>query len=203
MARRNDHTREELKDMATSYGHALISGEGLGAFSARRLAGEIGYSVGTLYNVFGNYDTMLLSINALTLAALSEELGEVAASARRPEMALRKMARAYLAFAQREYHAWTALFEHRMAEGAPVPAWYRAQLDAVFTLVEAPLGKLEGVSPHQAPLEARALWAGVHGVCILGLSGKLAVVGVPTKVASALELLLDRYLAGLGGRNAV
>ncbi|HEV3447204.1 MAG TPA: helix-turn-helix domain-containing protein, partial [Gemmataceae bacterium] len=67
MARRSDHTREELKDLAIQAAIALIEADGIGQFSARQVAARIGYTVGTLYNVFGSYDELLLNVNARTV----------------------------------------------------------------------------------------------------------------------------------------
>ena len=54
MARRNDHTRDELKEMAISAGQSIIIHEGFNKFSARKVARNIGYTVGTIYNIVGN-----------------------------------------------------------------------------------------------------------------------------------------------------
>jgi hypothetical protein len=43
---------------------------------------------------------------------------------------------------------------------------------------------------------ARALWGGVHGVCILGLSHRLDVVGADS-VEKLLQRLMLTYIAGL------
>ena len=48
---------------------------------------------------------------------------------------------------------------------------------------------------------ARALWGGVHGICILAVTGKLGGVGVES-VPDLAESLLINYLDGFtGSRN--
>ena len=44
-------------------------------------------------------------------------------------------------------------------------------------------------------LATRALWSGIHGVCILGFDQKLESVG-GRSVAQVTDSLLDNYLAG-------
>jgi len=76
MGRRYDHTRKELKEMAIKAGTKLIEDKGLQNCSARKIAKKIGYSVGTLYNVFENYDDLVLHINAVTLDDLQHYFEE-------------------------------------------------------------------------------------------------------------------------------
>jgi hypothetical protein len=52
MARRKDHTRVQLKEMSLLAGQKILQEEGIPSFSARKIAKEIGYTVGTVYNVF-------------------------------------------------------------------------------------------------------------------------------------------------------
>ena len=108
-------------------------------------------------------------------------------------LSVKALTQAYLAFAKSHAHRWRALFAHHMAEGQNVPEWYGKKLSALFELVEEPLHALIG---EAASLEARALWAGIHGVCALGIDGKLALPGVRADMDEAALLLLERYLAG-------
>ena len=56
MGRRSSHTAEELRELILDASTALISEGGLASLSAREVARRIGYSPGTLYNVFENLD---------------------------------------------------------------------------------------------------------------------------------------------------
>jgi len=60
MGRRSDHTPEQLQDLVLSAARGILADEGLRGLSARRLAARIGYSVGTLYNVYENVDEIVL-----------------------------------------------------------------------------------------------------------------------------------------------
>ena len=62
MSRRNDHTREEIKEMAINIGSKIIEEDGFNNFSIRKVAKNLGYTVGTLYNVFENYNDLLFHI---------------------------------------------------------------------------------------------------------------------------------------------
>ena len=54
MGRRNEHSRDEIKEMAIEAGKKIIVEEGFSNLGARKIARAIGYTVGTLYNVFDN-----------------------------------------------------------------------------------------------------------------------------------------------------
>ena len=67
MARRKDHSHEQLHTMATDAARELAEEEGLRGITARRIADKIGYSAGTLYNVFENLDDLIVHLNGSTL----------------------------------------------------------------------------------------------------------------------------------------
>ena len=77
MGRRSSHTPEELRQLILEVSTTLISDGGMVAFSAREVARRIGYSAGTIYNVFHNLDELLLIIQGRLLDELSEELDKV------------------------------------------------------------------------------------------------------------------------------
>ncbi len=91
MARRSDHSREQLADMALAAAAALAERDGLRGVTARGIAREIGYTVGTLYNVFDNLDDLLRHMNAATMDALYEHVTAEPIDAD-PERALRGLA---------------------------------------------------------------------------------------------------------------
>ncbi len=77
MARRKDHTREELHGMALAEAWRIAEAEGLRGLTARRVAREIGYTVGTLYNVFTDLDDLVVQLIGRIFDALYEELKEL------------------------------------------------------------------------------------------------------------------------------
>ena len=68
MGRRSDHSRAELQALIVAVGHALMAEQGFARFSTREVAKRIGYSVGTIYNMFENADALVLAINTCTFA---------------------------------------------------------------------------------------------------------------------------------------
>jgi AcrR family transcriptional regulator len=194
MARRADHTREELAELAIQAGLKRIREEGFSQFSIRKVATDIGYTVGTLYNVFGSYDEFILHINARTL---DEWYGIMKhAMQNNKKDPLYALAKAYVAFSRSHYHQWSALFEHQLPQNSERPEWYLPKMTRFFTLAEMPLLELLWHNHAKTKRSARVLWAGIHGICVLSLAGKLDLVGADSPEVLAASFV-ETYLAGL------
>ncbi|WP_156840007.1 TetR/AcrR family transcriptional regulator [Novosphingobium aquimarinum] len=194
MGRRSDHTRPELREMIVSEGHRQISEVGFARFSAREVAKRIGYTIGTLYNVFGSYDQLLLAINGRTLdlwlANLERHLEGVEQG--RLEAAIR----AYFEFAIAHRHAWTALYDFRLSEGEEMPEVQRAKVEAITgVIIREITDELPAERSADAPELARSLLATVHGHCFFALNGTFALLGETDPVARALDRVEDALAA--------
>jgi AcrR family transcriptional regulator len=196
MARRSDHSREEIRDMALVAAEQIVSEHGFDALNARKIASAIGYTVGTLYLVFKNLDDLILQLNARTLEELHGRLADTAGTNQQCEQRLNALARTYVDFACEHTHRWELIFQHRLPPEEVLPEWYEAKIAAAFGLVEAALAELAPTRPPEQVAEAaRALWGGVHGICILALTNKLGVAGSSNPRAS-VESLVTHYLYG-------
>ncbi len=200
MGRRSIHTAEELRELILQAATELIERDGLAGLSAREIARRIGYSPGTLYNVFENLDDLILTIEARLLDRLANRLGEPT-STTDPESRVLQLARSYLAFTHENPKLWNLLFEHHMPAGKQVPAWYQTKLDGLMTRIEETLEPLMTAGdPAAVKRAARVLWAGVHGITSLSTADKLS--NVTSELAVPLvEDLVATYLAGLRGQG--
>jgi AcrR family transcriptional regulator len=194
MARRSDHTRQELTELAIDAAVALVEKEGFAQFSARQVAADIGYTVGTLYNVFGSYDQLLLHVNARTLDHWYDFLQ--ARLKRGRTEPLRVLARGYVEYARTHYNRWIALFEHHRDNSKPVPGWYQERLKRFFAMLEDTIPSPAGRDRRKVKRDAQVLWAGIHGICILSLTGRLELVGAES-IDVLVNALIDNYLDGL------
>ncbi len=199
MARRSDHTRDELRILALEAAREVAASEGWRGLTARKVATRIGYSVGTLYNVFQDLDDMIIAVNGETLDALFAHLQAAQAGAKTetPEDALRVLGEAYVAFIDRHPNLWDILFEHRLPPGRTLPPWYDEKLARLLGLLEQAIAPLFGdADTIERGRAARVLWCAMHGICSLARSGKLGVVSSDSVDAMAKQLILT-YSAGL------
>ena len=186
MARRKDHTREELTALAIQCGRDIVIAEGPSALSARNAAKLMGYTPGTLYNLFENIDGLTAAINAVSLENFAETLRCILRDSAKPKKRLTKIAQAYLDFQANEPHLWTLLFATPIQHESES---YRAAIHKVFdqvTEVMLPVSK----NNKAARQNAKILWSTLHGICLLRSSGKLDV-----GEADPAEELVKRFLA--------
>lgn len=199
MARRSDHSREEIREMALEAAEKLIAEQGSKALSARKLASAIGYTVGTLYLVFENLDDLILQVNARTLDRLHARMLEALAPLDDPTERILMLGHSYIAFADAHPHHWELVFEHRLPPEKEPPQWYKDKVRRMFALVETELEPLAAGRGSKAITQAAAaLWSGVHGICILAISKQLDVAGVDS-VQDLTHSLMSNYLKGFVG----
>lgn len=188
--------RQRLEARMTDIAERLVASEGLTAVQARRVAQDADCSVGTLYNVFGGLDGLILAVNRRTLAALGDKLATASrgAQAGAAEVRLLALALAYRDFAFGQTARWRALFEHRMEPGKAVPEAYLEEQAKLFALVESCLvGALE---KSQNTYAARALFAAVHGIVTLALDNKLGSQGAE-ETEQQIRFLVGTVARGL------
>jgi AcrR family transcriptional regulator len=201
MGRRSIHSPEELRELIIQATTDLVEQEGLEGLSAREIAKRIGYSPGTLYNVFENLDDILLTIEARLLDRLAERLMKTDASGT-PQERLLRLADTYVTFTQERPKLWNLLFEHRLPAGHDVPPWYRGKLESLVAPLEDALAPLVGDGDLGAQKRAaRTLWASVHGMTSLSTVAKLSPV-TGQGGAALVGDLVSTYIAGLKNRSA-
>jgi AcrR family transcriptional regulator len=190
MGRRSDHSRPELREMILAEGHRQIGEVGFARFSAREVAKKIGYSIGTIYNVFGSYDQLILAINGRTLDLWLADLE--AHLQGRTQDRLRAAIDAYFDFALRHRHAWAALYDFRLPDSEVMPEEYQGKVGAITQVVVREIAAaLPPGHAGQAPALARSLLATVHGHCYFTLNGTFSLLGETDPLAAALERVDD------------
>ena len=173
-----------------------IEASGLAAIRARSLAEVAGCSVGAIYGVFPDLDGLVLVVNGRTLDAIEGALGAEGTGAG-PGDHLVRLAEAYLGYAAGHRPRWRALFEHRMAEGQEIPAWYGERQEAMFARIEGPLGILRPSLPDASLKRlARSLFSAVHGMVDLGLNAKVAEMPLPV-LRDQIGIVVRALAAGL------
>ena len=198
MARRSDHTREQLAEMTMTAAAKLATRDGLRGVTARGVAREIGYTVGTLYNVYENLDDLLRHMNAATMDALYAHV-TAAPVDDDPETALRGLARRYLAFVSERPRLWSAVIEFEPQDGAVAPDWYRYKAQRLVSLGEEAIAGLFG--PHEAAARRRnsyVLWSALYGLTALAQTTNVAEVDPPDVL---IDTLVATYIDGLKARQ--
>ncbi|MCW8964142.1 MAG: WHG domain-containing protein, partial [Gammaproteobacteria bacterium] len=100
---------------------------------------------------------------------------------------------------QEHENRWRLVYEHASAIRSTVYDEYMRVSKAMLMLVEKELGKLQQADHALVETQARALWGGVHGICMLSLSDKLDHRDVP--IHDMTDLLVDQFIYGLAGKE--
>jgi len=198
MSRRARHNSNDLRELFIDSTTGLISEHGLSAISARTIARKIGYTAGSLYNVFQDLDDLLLLTEGRQLermhAKLSRELQRLSENDR-----VRECAKLYLRFCLENNRLWNLVVVHQTGPAKELPPWYADKLDALVSLFDDSLRSLvEDASERRH--QARALWASVHGIASLMISGKAPNL-TAEDAAATLDTLVSAFLAGLNLKN--
>ena len=174
----------------------LIAANGLRSLKVRDVAEAADCSIGSVYNEFGDFDGLILTVNRETVRALTAQL--VAVPAEDPVRQLHGLAESYLTFAADHANLLRSLFEHRMEDDRPFPEDILLMVMQAFALMHEPMVRLlPDRDPEQVALLARMMFSAVHGIISLGLEERMVAVP-PEKLRQQLAQFVDTHLAGLG-----
>ncbi len=161
---------------------------GLGKLSLRSLAGSLHLATNALYRYFADLAHLEAAIANEALLRLYAALAQAAlprAAETDEEQAVRRVAKAYLLFAQEN----AALYKILMTPQVPDVGGSAHEVMWAFTVNL--MGKVAG--PSKAPEAAVALWAFLHGIVTLEQGGAFG----PQKPRTGFSFGLDAFLAGL------
>ncbi len=194
MARRSDHTREELRNLLIEEGHRLLAEQGLARFSGREVAKRAGYTVGTIYNVFGSLDRLIGAINSYTFVLWADFLRQRLEDGGEDRIA--SLVEGYFDFALAYPNLWSAIYDHRLAEGESLDQADHDKRAALTAIVEA---EVRAVLPDpdmpEAGRFAHSLIATVHGHCSYVVTGTFALLEETDPVGSALARVREALAA--------
>ena len=190
MARRNDHSKDELQRLTLKSVKDFLAIYPPQQMSLRKIAKLIGYAPATVINTFGSYAELLMAANVETLDELHTLSSIAIRGESSPQTALRKLSRVYLAYARKYPHRWHLAFEHRIPDQSVLPEWQKSRIDRLFALFTEQLSRTGTRKNLQdIHIASRVIWAGVHGICLLAAGG-----GALQEKHASGEQMLDMFL---------
>ncbi|WP_425403601.1 TetR/AcrR family transcriptional regulator [Hwanghaeella sp.] len=200
MARRSDHNREELYALAIAAARQIVESDGIKALTARNVADVIGYSPGTLYNLFDNLDDLIVHLNGRTLDDLHDTVAALEPTGD-PETDCKALLAGYLGYLKEHPGLWYALFDYAIPANMKVPDWYVRKIERLMEILRHALSPLYADDrPDDTARAASVLWAGLHGITSLSNDGKLQLVSEDS-VEDLAAFLVTTFIAGIRGRN--
>ncbi len=190
--RKKDRRRLLLLEVA----RREISANGLISLKIRDIAAAADCSVGSIYNEFGDFDGLILTVNRETVQRLDTLLSAV--PDRDPVEQLFGLADTYLSFATEHANLLRSLFEHRMENDRPFPDDLLQMVMRTFALMHAPMVRLlPDRDPAEVALLARMMFSAVHGIISLGLEERLVAVP-PNSLRFQVAQFVETHLTGMG-----
>lgn len=183
MARRYDHSRHEIKEMAIEAGKEIIVSEGFKALSTRRIADKIGYTAGTLYNVFDNFDDLAFHIHTRTIKDAYTFVSEKCAEKTGTE-AIKIYMLSYRNFMTENRSLFDAIFEHFLPEDEKPPVFYTSEFKKLIGLLHGLILPLYDYNEDEAEVATTILWSAYYGTYLLSKQGRL-------------ELITDKSIEGI------
>jgi AcrR family transcriptional regulator len=167
---RTKHNPNLLADTVKA-ARVVIKREGLRGLDVRKIANEIGCSIGTFYNLFKSLDDLVVHFNSVTLDLLEDALTVGITNKDSDKTVLKKICCNYLQFSRENTSEWLLLFEYQIER--PTPIKYQQKIDRLFTKIQKLIHPIFGGSPDKMDDVVKVLWSSLHGICSLILRDKL------------------------------
>jgi AcrR family transcriptional regulator len=198
---RRQQQKEGLRRAILDAAGALFLQHGYEGFSLRQVAAHIGYSATTIYRYFENKDELLFALLSDGFLAFGRTLHAAAHSTRDPLQRIEALGRAYIAFGlQHPVHYQVMfmqradfLFERRKGHDQP-------KIDSFNILQEAVKAAMDAGVMQRGDVDAysHALWAAVHGLTSLAITGGAWVT--PERVQHSTAVTLRMIIDGVRRR---
>jgi len=188
---------DTLRERALDAARRILTEEGLKGLNARRVANDIGVAVGTLYNLFENFEEIILRLNLETLQEMEAHFAARSVLPKDPTEAMLAIAREYLAFTDRHRHRWAATLEFKSAAPHRFQEDFPASVSRLVAEVERAMAPLFPPGKEaERRLAAAVLWASLEGINTLTAADNLHMVA-PTTAWDMAQSLVVNYMAGL------
>lgn len=190
MARRKDHTRGQLRDMMIEEGHSHLASVGYARFSAKEVARQIGYSIGTVHNVMGGHDEFMAALNTRTFVTWADSVERRLADT--VDDRIGELVGAYFSFARENQNLWTAIYDHRLPAGMMLSTEQSETRGRLTSIIATEVARaIPGMDPTDVRGLTTSLIATVHGHCDLTMSGSMTLMGEEDPEGAALARVRD------------
>lgn len=178
--------RAARRQLIISTARRLAETEGWDAVTTRRLSTEIEYSQPVLYKHFSGMQDIAAAVALEGFAELGDVLAKARAGGRAPRAALKRIAHAYIEFAEANPALYDAMFTR-------TTTLHFAEADTPPQLTDS-FGQLRDAVSAIAPGQdvdtlTEVFWAALHGLITLGRGGRLRASHDSARVARLVDKL--------------
>lgn len=173
--------------MALQSARAIVAKDGIAGLSGRKVTARMGYTIGTLYQLFDGMDDLVERMNAETLSELYEYCAKGAEGDQVSEK-LKAFGMLFVEFVRLHPNEWDAVMSYQYRDGHTSSEEYNHEIYRLFGLLKAATGHFyteEERDKHSADMAV--LWASLTG--IFGVASSERQLGGLT-----LEQMLDQLI---------
>ena len=190
-------SKDNIGEKLVSKGRELIKQKGADFLTARKLSEASGYSVGTIYNQFGNMDNFVLVQNYITLESLYNRLEKLQASGTSYQR-LNLYVKEFINFVVENKNLWFLVHNfHLHNNNRRFSRIYLKRIVQITKLVE---GAFKNMFPEievpERTLSIQVLWLTLFSLSSFITTDALDSFSKINK-HTLCELLLNTYLAGM------
>lgn len=191
MARRGHHTLEEIKSMVLVTAEDLVIQGGLPLLTVRRIATKIGYTVGSIYMVFGSMSDLVMHLKGRVFDTIVAEMEQVQAPT--AKQCLEELADVYIRYASQNFNCWSMVFEYRLPKELEIPDWYQNKVDNLYRKFENQFAQLSPeLTLAQRKQTTIAFLGGLHGICVFKLTTPLGGIN-DNDIKESVHLLIRKF----------
>ena len=202
MASKNELNRLEIRDKTLLVAKDFIINNGVKALTARKLAQENGYSVGTLYNLFGSIDEIVVTVAINHLTELCEKITSSLNEIDDAHIKLQHFANYLYNFINENPNLSRLVLADITNYCEELPLEYTTQMNQLFMPVNDVFKIIFPAIDSVASKKLSEVYqASIMGIMSLSAKNLLESVCLDNPVAIS-ELLFTIYLAGMKKLNS-
>ncbi|MBP5616046.1 MAG: TetR/AcrR family transcriptional regulator [Alphaproteobacteria bacterium] len=188
--------KDEIQEKLIETGRKMVREQGPSALTARKLSEASGYSVGTIYNQFGNMDNYILVQNYLTLTDLLQCLHETTADFAYDR--INAYADTFVRFVMENKNFWFVMFNFHLTQSSRAfSITYLRRVSTILTMFEKEFKELyPALKVEKRHAGVQVLW-----ITLFALSSLLTTDSINAysklEPAKITKFLIGTYLTGL------
>lgn len=190
-------TKDNVYNILITKGRELVRDNGAEFLTARKLSTATGYSVGTIYNQFGNMDNYIQEQNIITLNELHSNICKIMPDSNDYKN-LNRYVDAFVEFVLDNKNLWFLLYDfHLKAKKNCFSKNYLKSLISIIQVWEVYFNKVfSKLNRDERKIGLQVLWLSIFSVSSFLTNQSLNSFSKVNK-HNICKLLLNTYLAGL------
>jgi len=189
-------SKDNIQENLIQTGRAIVEQKGVEFLTARKLSEASGYSVGTIYNQFGNMDNFILIQNYLTLEALYKKFLEIKET--NPYERLNKYVSVFVSFVMENKNFWFMVYKFHLNQSErSFSVTYLKHISKMIMLIDKTFKELyPNLKTKKRYVSVQVLW-----ITLFALSSLLTTDSLKTysklKQIKICAFVLNTYLTGI------